>query len=257
MSSKTSIRNFICTLLLAVLIIQALAVPVPNHSNKSVQPTSPTPNQPPQHATPTVKKVNNQQPAATNVKVKNQQPAATNVKVKNQQPAVTNVKVKNQQPAVTNVNVKNQKPTVTDVKVKNQKPTAIDAKGPKKTSTPQKSSSSDGKNLITKLTGKIFKGEATFYNTGLGACGITSNDNQLVAALPASDYDSLMTDGNPNHSGACGKMATVVCGGKTVTVKIVDRCPNCKSGDIDLSPAAFDCLANQAVGRIQVSYTLS
>ncbi|CAG8484632.1 6130_t:CDS:1 [Cetraspora pellucida] len=244
MSSKTSIRNFICTLLLAVLIIQALAVPVPNHSNKSVQPTSPTPDQP-QHATPTVKKVKNQQPAVTNVKVKNQQPAVTNVKVKNQQPTVTNVKVKNQQPAVTNV------------KVKNQKPTATDGKGPKKTSTPQKSSSSDGQNLITKLTGKIFKGDATFYNTGLGACGITSNDNQLVAALPAADYDSLMTDGNPNHSGACGKMATVVCGGKTVTVKIVDRCPNCKSGDLDMSPAAFDCIADRSVGRIQVSYTLS
>ncbi|CAG8684514.1 20854_t:CDS:1, partial [Dentiscutata erythropus] len=196
MSSKISIRLFICTLLFALLIIQALAIPISlpklsqkANANKALQPTS-----------------------ASNAKT----PKSTAAAVK---------KVK-----------KAKKPTKTSV------------------AGPQKSSTTDGQSLVQKVTkaaGSAGQGSATFYNTGLGACGITSNDQQLVAALPAAEYDKLIPGGNPNACTACGKTCTVSYQGKTVDVKIVDRCPSCGSGDIDLSPAAFSCLADQALGRIQ------
>jgi expansin (peptidoglycan-binding protein) len=42
--------------------------------------------------------------------------------------------------------------------------------------------------------------------------------------------------------------------GKSVTVKVVDKCPGCKTDDIDLSPAAFQRLAPLPAGRIQVTW---
>ncbi|CAG8763407.1 17233_t:CDS:1 [Racocetra persica] len=220
MSSKTSVRAFICTLLVTLFIIQALAIPVPNHPNKSIQPSSPTAVQP-------------------------KKPVSTINKVK--------------KPKSTVANAKGPQKTSTPPKSPTKpKSTAANAKGPQKTSTPPTSPlKSTTKDVVSSVTGKVFKGEATFYNTGLGACGITSSDDQLIAALPAPVYDSFIPDGNPNHCTACGKTATVVCGDKSVTVTIVDRCPGCKSGDIDLSPAAFKCLASPDKGRIPVTYTLN
>lgn len=41
---------------------------------------------------------------------------------------------------------------------------------------------------------------------------------------------------------------------KSVTVKVVDKCRGCNTNDIDLSPAAFERLANESLGRIQVTW---
>ncbi|CAG8698699.1 3905_t:CDS:1, partial [Racocetra fulgida] len=188
MSSKTSVRTFICSLLVALFIIQALAIPVPNHPNKSIQSSSPTAAQP-------------KKPVSTINQVK--KPKSTAAKAKGAKGP--------------------QKTSTPPNSPAKSKSTAAKAQGPQKTSTPSKSPlKPNAKELVSNLSGKVFKGEATFYNTGLGACGITSNDNELVAALPAPDYDSFIPDGNPNHCTACGRTATVVSGDKSVTVKIVD-----------------------------------
>jgi Lytic transglycolase len=39
-------------------------------------------------------------------------------------------------------------------------------------------------------------------------------------------------------------------GGKSVNVKVVDRCTACDETSLDFSPAAFEKLANQDVGRL-------
>lgn len=50
-------------------------------------------------------------------------------------------------------------------------------------------------------------------------------------------------DKNPNHSKACGRSARVTAGGKSVNVRVVDRCGDCPQHNIDLSPTAFQQLA--------------
>ncbi|KAB5587355.1 Rare lipoprotein A-like double-psi beta-barrel protein [Ceratobasidium theobromae] len=87
-------------------------------------------------------------------------------------------------------------------------------------------------------------------SVGTGACGWYNKDSELVAAIGTSVYQEMMVDGNPNHAKACGKMAKVTWKGKSVTVKVVDRCPGCGYNDIDLSPAAFQKLAALGVGKL-------
>ncbi|KAL0572118.1 hypothetical protein V5O48_009845 [Marasmius crinis-equi] len=94
-------------------------------------------------------------------------------------------------------------------------------------------------------------GDVTFYAPGLGSCGISSGPTELVAAVAAGTFDTFPGAGpNPNLNPICGKRARVTANGKSVDVKIVDRCPGCTGGSIDLSPTAFEILAPQSVGRV-------
>ncbi|CAG8728919.1 3536_t:CDS:1, partial [Acaulospora morrowiae] len=77
-------------------------------------------------------------------------------------------------------------------------------------------------------------GDATFYEVGLGACGKVNNDNQLVCALNHDQFDPS-PGGNPNKNRSCGKKIKATFGKKSVIVTVVDRCADCKKGDIDLS----------------------
>ncbi|RIB23917.1 expansin module family protein [Gigaspora rosea] len=108
-------------------------------------------------------------------------------------------------------------------------------------------------NLINSFIFKrgTYSGDGTFYAVGLGACGIVNDNDQMVAALPAQQFDYL------TRTKACGSIAVVVHGGKQVTVKIIDRCAGCQLGDIDLSPAAFKKIAHPREGRVHVMYTLN
>ena len=42
---------------------------------------------------------------------------------------------------------------------------------------------------------------------------------------------------------------TFIAGGKSVLVKVVDRCEGCAYYDLDFSPSAFDQLASESEGR--------
>lgn len=59
---------------------------------------------------------------------------------------------------------------------------------------------------------------------------------------------------NPNHNPTCGKYVNVHGPKGSVRVKIVDTCPPCASGDLDLSPAAFGKIADFAKGRVKISW---
>ncbi|KAI8888658.1 barwin-like endoglucanase, partial [Backusella circina FSU 941] len=97
-----------------------------------------------------------------------------------------------------------------------------------------------------------FSGDGTFYNTGLGSCGITSEDTDLIAALNAPQMNN---GANPNANPLCGKKANVKGPKGTVTVTIVDTCPPCVKGDLDLSPAAFGKIADFADGRVDIEWS--
>lgn len=90
-------------------------------------------------------------------------------------------------------------------------------------------------------------GEATYYDAdGTGNCSFdASPDDLLVAALNDVDYAG---------SAACGACARVEGPDGTVDVRIVDRCPECAAGDIDLSPEAFARIAPLEAGRVAASW---
>jgi expansin (peptidoglycan-binding protein) len=70
----------------------------------------------------------------------------------------------------------------------------------------------------------------------------------MIAAMNHTDYE---------NSQACGDYLTVTGpSGTSISVKIVDQCPECQPGDIDLSPEAFATLAAPSVGRIPISWKL-
>ncbi|CAG8570613.1 12546_t:CDS:2 [Cetraspora pellucida] len=81
-------------------------------------------------------------------------------------------------------------------------------------------------------------GDGTYYDpgVGIGSCGMQNYDSELVAAMNAPQY-GIYSD--PADSPVCGKCIQITGPKGTVKVKIVDKCPVCKSGDIDMSSTAF------------------
>ncbi|KAI1005014.1 hypothetical protein K3495_g3208 [Podosphaera aphanis] len=102
--------------------------------------------------------------------------------------------------------------------------------------------------LFASTTG-AFVAQASWYNTGLGACGQTSNDEQMVVALPFSIADSnclrSITVKNPSYPNFPSVIATVV-----------DKCMNCANMDLDVSPAVFKALnaGDLGAGRIHIEW---
>ncbi|RSL38276.1 hypothetical protein CEP53_015007 [Fusarium sp. AF-6] len=86
------------------------------------------------------------------------------------------------------------------------------------------------------------QGEATYYHPGLGACGKTHGDGDLVVAMSAALFDAQKP---------CGRSIKVKGDAGEVTVKVVDRCEGCAYNDIDLSPTAFQ----QGIGPLSIGRT--
>ena len=69
--------------------------------------------------------------------------------------------------------------------------------------------------------------------------------DNLYVALPPSEYDS---------AAPCGSYLEVNGPDGSVRVKVIDQCPECAAGHIDLSETAFARIAPLSAGLIQVSY---
>jgi expansin len=90
-------------------------------------------------------------------------------------------------------------------------------------------------------------GTATHYVlTGLPNCSYASPPaNDLFVALSPTEYDG---------AAACGGFMTVTGPDGSVTVQVIDQCPDCAAGHIDLSEPAFAELAPLGAGLINVHY---
>lgn len=96
-------------------------------------------------------------------------------------------------------------------------------------------------------TNRIHTGIATYYQaTGEGACLFAASPQDLrVAAMNAEEY---------NNAAYCGAYIHVSGPKGEVTVRIVDLCPECKSGHLDLSREAFAEIANLEEGRVTINW---
>ncbi|KAN0127316.1 expansin family protein [Lactarius tabidus] len=90
-------------------------------------------------------------------------------------------------------------------------------------------------------------GRGTWYYTGLGACGWTNTNSQLVVAMPQSLY-------NANGGSNCGQMVHISYGGNSIEAEMVDSCPGCGGNDLDMSEATFKSLASLSVGVIEIEW---
>lgn len=90
-------------------------------------------------------------------------------------------------------------------------------------------------------------GEATYYDAdGTGNCSFDASPGDLlVAAMNAADY---------NTAAWCGACLEVTGPMGTVTVRVVDQCPGCAHGDLDLSPQAFEMIAPLPEGRVPITW---
>ncbi|KAK6363285.1 hypothetical protein TWF730_000725 [Orbilia blumenaviensis] len=185
-------------------------------------------------------------------------------------------------------------------------------------------------------TGQTYTGDATYYDPGLGSCGITNSASDLIAAIGHALFDSMAT-ANSNNNPFCGRQiiirkkggfsrrsnvgdlrerwidsnntlpvgrvrtfatrtrtgakllettasANITRGAKghaypvqlplyrrgkstvqegyghalkrrgEVVITVVDRCGGCAEHDLDLSPAAFNMIADPAKGRVPIDW---
>lgn len=89
-------------------------------------------------------------------------------------------------------------------------------------------------------------GDGTYYAAdGTGNCGFDKSADLMVAAMNHTDYAA---------SAVCGECVQIDGPSGSVTVRIVDQCPECKPGDIDLSAEAFAKMADPKLGRVKISW---
>ncbi|KAL1923648.1 uncharacterized protein VTP21DRAFT_8628 [Calcarisporiella thermophila] len=93
------------------------------------------------------------------------------------------------------------------------------------------------------------KGDGTFFTPGLGACGHTNTEGDMIAAVSSDVYGK-----GGNNASVCGKKVQVQGPKGKITVTIADECPPCKAGDLDLSPSAFKLIADPIDGRVPISW---
>ena len=95
---------------------------------------------------------------------------------------------------------------------------------------------------------QLHTGEATYYTfaDGTGNCGFdASPDDLMIGAMNHTDYAG---------SAACGACVQLTGPNATITIRIVDQCPECPAGNIDLSPEAFGQIAALEAGRVPISW---
>jgi len=127
---------------------------------------------------------------------------------------------------------------------------------------PTQSNPSGGSSSYSGVVGSLYSGsesgDGTYYDTGLGACGWTNTDSDMIAAIAFGTFDTYpgYNGANPNNNPICGKTVTATYGANTATVTIVDRCAGCmKDSSLDFSPAAFQLLSPLGAGRIQIEWS--
>ena len=91
------------------------------------------------------------------------------------------------------------------------------------------------------------RGIATYYDAdGSGACLFgPSPEDLMIAAMNADEY---------GNATACGTFVSLTGPKGAITVRIVDLCPECGAGHLDLSLEAFSLIAEPVQGRVPITW---
>lgn len=100
------------------------------------------------------------------------------------------------------------------------------------------------------LNPPVHQGRSSFYAaTGSGKCSFDPNPKDLmVAALNRRDF---------NKAALCGAYLRVQGSKGEVLVRVVDVCPSCKAGGLDLSKQAFAKIADLRKGREKITWQIA
>ena len=102
----------------------------------------------------------------------------------------------------------------------------------------------DGSNYTYSTSLK--NGVATYYDAdGSGNCSFDKSSDLDVVAMNTPEYGA---------SAACGGCINVRGPLGDVTVRVVDRCPECPTGHLDLSKEAFAKIAEMKQGKVAITY---
>jgi hypothetical protein len=85
----------------------------------------------------------------------------------------------------------------------------------------------------------------TWYRDGLGACGHRNKPSDFIVALSSAQYGSGQY---------CGRRVEIYANGRSAVAEIVDECPGCGAGGLDLSQGLFDHFAPDREGVIYGSW---
>ncbi|UZO81177.1 T9SS type A sorting domain-containing protein [Aquimarina sp. ERC-38] len=96
----------------------------------------------------------------------------------------------------------------------------------------------------------VKEGEGTYYDGVAG--GSKGNCSSLVAANDF--YHAALNNINYDGSNACGSCILVEGPKGKVKLKVVDRCPECKEGDVDMTQEAFSEIAEVIDGRVPIKW---
>ncbi|KAJ1893815.1 hypothetical protein LPJ66_005546 [Kickxella alabastrina] len=186
--------------------------------------------------------------------VSEQQQASASTAEEQQQSPASTAEEQQQSPASTAEEQQQQSPASTAEEQQQSPASTAEEQQQTSASTPQSSADGSGSDTGGSDTGgETFSGDGTYYNpsVGTGSCGTLNSDSELVAAINAPQYG---TDANPNNAAVCGKCILVKGPNGQVKVTVVDKCPPCKQGDLDLSPAAFEQIAEFDQGRVPITW---
>ncbi len=96
----------------------------------------------------------------------------------------------------------------------------------------------------------VYYGEGTYYGGIAGSSG-----GNCSLPVEAGDYLHCALN-NVEYAGsnACGSCILVTGPNDSIKLKVVDRCPECASGDVDMTQEAFAQIADLIDGRINISW---
>lgn len=113
-------------------------------------------------------------------------------------------------------------------------------------------SSGSGSSSGLAASGTEYTGDLTWYDVGLGACGLTSTSDEAIVAISQDIFDNAQyKTANPNLNPLCGKYVTITGkDGSSYQAKVVDRCVGCAEADLDLSQGFFNKVTSNGDGRV-------
>ncbi|RLN55428.1 hypothetical protein BBJ29_002658 [Phytophthora kernoviae] len=105
---------------------------------------------------------------------------------------------------------------------------------------------------------EYYSGDGTTYTLSAVSSG---NCNFMSAISIATTNYAALNNAQWDDLANCGRCAQVSCVDSrctdptaTAIVQIVDRCPECKLGDLDLSPTAFNTITGSDPSRLKIQW---